>query len=118
MLADALLLRRAAANLLSNAVEHAASGSTITIEVAQQNEVSTIRVQNSGATIPPAHLENIFERFYRVDPSRQGSAKNANLGLAIVRSIMELHRGSVDVTSRDGFTAFTLRFPREASRHD
>jgi two-component system heavy metal sensor histidine kinase CusS len=118
VLADALLLRRAAANLLSNAVEHAAPGSAITIEVAQQNEVSTIRVENSGATIPPAHLENIFERFYRVDPSRQGSAKNAGLGLAIVRSIMELHRGSVDVTSRDGLTAFTLRFPREASRHD
>nr|WP_241023781.1 heavy metal sensor histidine kinase [Burkholderia sp. Ac-20365] len=113
--ADATLLRRAASNLISNALEHACPGSSVELSASESSKYSVIKVTNHGQSIAPVHLEKIFERFYRVDASRHGSAKNTGLGLAIVKSIMELHRGKVDVTSYGERTTFTLYFPRAAS---
>jgi two-component system heavy metal sensor histidine kinase CusS len=70
-----------------------------------------VQVTNSGEDIPPEHIEKIFDRFYRVNAAREGSAKNTGLGLAIVKAIMGSHRGKVDVVSRAGRTTFTLYFP-------
>ena len=63
--------------------------------------------------IAPEHLPRIFDRFYRVDPSRNRLSGGTGLGLAIVRSIMEAHQGSVDVRSdpQNRRTVFTLSFP-------
>jgi len=70
-----------------------------------------ISVSDTGAGIPAEHLPKIFDRFYRVDPSRS-QAQGTGLGLAIVKSIMELHGGTVTVRSEPGTgTVFTLRFP-------
>jgi len=73
-------------------------------------------VANQGTPIPPELLERIFDRFYRVDPSRKreaNSAGSSGLGLAIVRTIMELHGGRVHAESDAESTRFILTFPLE-----
>jgi two-component system heavy metal sensor histidine kinase CusS len=109
--ADPSMLRRALSNLISNALEHADAESEVALRAYRSDEYVAVAVTNIGRTIPPEHIGKIFDRFYRINSARQGSAKNMGLGLAIVRSIMELHRGRVDVVSRAGLTTFTLYFP-------
>lgn len=109
--ADPSMLRRALSNLVSNAIAHADAESEIALRAFRCDAYVAVEVTNHGQTIPPEHIGKIFDRFYRINSARQGSAKNMGLGLAIVRSIMELHRGRVDVVSRAGLTTFTLYFP-------
>lgn len=115
--ADRMLLVRAVANLLNNALRHAWPGSTVTLSiVAGAGGAARITVANAGDPIPPQFHQRIFERMFRVDPSRCDSAGGAGLGLAIVRSIMDLHGGTVSVRSQAGEpTVFTLSLPAPAS---
>lgn len=108
---DATLFRRAVSNLVTNALDHAQTDSTIELASFSSPGFSVVKVTNRGKPIAPEHIERIFERFYRVDASRHGSSRNAGLGLAIVKSIMGLHRGNVEVTSDQAGTTFVLRFP-------
>jgi len=110
--ADANLLRRALANLLSNAVRYADEGTIIIVHAKQELTGTGISVENSGPTIEEHHLARLFDRFYRADTSRRGSSDSSGLGLAIVRSIMQLHQGSWKVSSSAGITCFTLFFPK------
>jgi two-component system, OmpR family, heavy metal sensor histidine kinase CusS len=110
--ADPLLLRRALANLLANAVRYAEPGSTISTVAEQGPDGTTLYVENRGPTLEPHHLERIFDRFYRADSSRHRSSESSGLGLSIVRSIMSLHGGTWQASSGDGVTRFTLGFPR------
>lgn len=109
--ADPTLFRRALSNLVSNALEHAATASKVAIRAFRTGAYVAVQVANDGEDISPEHIEKIFDRFYRVNAAREGSAKNTGLGLAIVKAIMESHRGKVDVVSGAGRTAFTLYFP-------
>ncbi|TES60871.1 heavy metal sensor histidine kinase, partial [Burkholderia cepacia] len=109
--ADATLFRRAVSNLVSNAIDHAGTGSTVVLTSRSSAGHAVIEVTNHGRPIPTDHIDRIFERFYRVDIARHGSSRNAGLGLAIVKSIMELHQGEVGVVSNDAGTTFHLRFP-------
>jgi len=111
LFADAMLLRRALANLLSNAVRHAAPGSLIEINAIPSAEGMTIQVVNQGDTISKSHQERIFDRFYRADSARQNSSNSSGLGLSIVTSIMQLHQGRCWVESDQGTTTFGLFFP-------
>lgn len=111
--ADVLLLRRALANLLANAVRYALPGSQIEILAESTGEGMSIQVINQGETISPAHQERIFDRFYRADPSRNNSAHSSGLGLSIVSSIMQLHQGRCWVESKGGVTRFGLWFPAQ-----
>lgn len=111
--ADAALLRRALANLMSNAVRHAEPGSDITVTAEHGVQETAIHVTNQGQTIAPHDLERVFDRFYRADASRQHSADSNGLGLAIVASIMRLHGGRCVAQSQDGTTRFSLYFPDE-----
>jgi len=114
--ADLLLFQRALSNLLSNALVQAPKGSTITIDCKEEANSTTLTVSDSGPGIEAHHLKRIFERFYRVDPSRQGSASGTGLGLAIVKSIMNSHAGHCGCESQPYVrTRFWLRFPL---RHD
>jgi len=108
--ADAVLLRRAVNNLVSNAIAHTPSGGAIRIEAHADAGWLALAVTNTGSSIAGEDLERVFDRYYRADPARE-SRTSAGLGLAIVRAIMALHGGSVQAASRDGRTAFTLRFP-------
>jgi two-component system heavy metal sensor histidine kinase CusS len=109
---DSPALRRAASNLLSNAARHTPQGGRITlsIEPLDSGEVR-ISVENTGKTIAPEHLPRLFDRFYRVDASRQHNGEGVGLGLAIVKSIAQAHGGSVSVSSSDGVTVFAMTLP-------
>ncbi|MGS0891937.1 heavy metal sensor histidine kinase [Burkholderia stagnalis] len=110
--ADLTLYQRALSNLLSNALRYAPRGSVVTIDCAEQGGGATVAVSDTGPGIDARHVGRIFERFYRVDPSRHNSASGTGLGLAIVRSIMDNHGGECGVDSDPGRrTTFWLRFP-------
>lgn len=109
---DPMLLRRAVSNLVTNALEYTPGGGRVTIALSADASGTHVRVSDNGCGIATEKLPRLFDRFYRVDPARHGGG--AGLGLAIVKSIMQLHGGSVDVTSTPGSeTAFTLTFPKE-----
>jgi two-component system heavy metal sensor histidine kinase CusS len=111
VLADPALLRRALANLVSNAVRHAAAGSTIALHAEARAGATELSVSNVGTPIAPAHLAHLFERFYRADPARSEAEGSTGLGLSIVRAIMDLHGGAAHVDSDAQRTRFTLVFP-------
>mgnify|MGYP003676484342 CR=1 FL=1 len=73
-----------------------------------------LSIQNPGAVIPPEHLPKIFDRFYRVDPSRQRLSEGAGLGLAIAKSIIEAHGGHIEVHSDHDVTRFTISLHPQA----
>ena len=109
--ADETLLKRAIGNLVSNALRYAPRGTRIgvTTQVHDGGGV-TLSVANDGPPIAPEHQTRIFDRLFRADESRAGSG--AGLGLSIVKSIMELHDGTVTVSSGEGrSTVFRLSFP-------
>ncbi|MGL6072250.1 heavy metal sensor histidine kinase, partial [Craterilacuibacter sp.] len=109
---DRLMLRRALSNLLSNALRYADAGSVVHVQIRQQGGKVTISICNAGADIPAANLPRLFDRFFRGDPAREaGESDGAGLGLAITRSIVELHGGCIEVTSAGGQTCFILHFP-------
>jgi two-component system heavy metal sensor histidine kinase CusS len=113
---DRTLLQRAAGNLVENALAHTPSGGTVTLRAAPQNGNLQVEVADTGRGIPPEHLPHVFERFYRVDRSRTASTGGMGLGLAIVRSIAELHGGTARIESEPGRgTRVTLLLPRKAA---
>jgi len=113
--ADRLLVQRALTNLVSNAVRHANPGTTVQVEIESVPHAVRLGVANRGDTIPPDHIERIFDRFHRVDASRARFSGGSGLGLAIVRSIMTAHGGQVVAASdrHTGRTVFTLSFPHD-----
>lgn len=115
--AEPQLLRRALANLLSNAVRHARSGSVVELKVApdEGGAGAVVSVTNQGDPVPPESLSRLFDRFYRADPARSG--EGSGLGLSIVRAIMVRHHGSAEVRQPAPATiVFALWFPGPAAR--
>jgi two-component system heavy metal sensor histidine kinase CusS len=111
LMADPLLLRRALSNLLANALRYTSQGGTVRLLATRERDAVVISVADEGAGIAPEHLPYLFDRFYRADASRS-SAESTGLGLAVVRSIVELHGGAVSVSSSPGRgSQFTLAFP-------
>ena len=109
---DRLMLRRAVNNLLSNAVRHTPEGGRIAVRVDDSDSSTLVlSVENTGKTIAPEHLPRLFDRFYRVDASRQHFGEGAGLGLAITRSIARAHGGEAYAHSEDGITTFEIRLP-------
>ncbi|MGK9067091.1 heavy metal sensor histidine kinase [Stutzerimonas chloritidismutans] len=104
-------MRRALINLINNAVQHTPAGQTVQIVITQQNEWVDIGIGNPGEPIAEEHLPRLFERFFRIDPSRSNSGANHGLGLAIVKAIALMHGGDVYVRSVDGFNTFGLKLP-------
>lgn len=109
--ADPSLLQRALANLVANALRYGRADCPVRIESRRVGPWMEISVANQGEPIAAVDLPRLFDRFYRCNPSRANPGDSGGLGLAIVRSIMGLHGGSVDVQSSPVETRFTLRFP-------
>jgi two-component system, OmpR family, heavy metal sensor histidine kinase CusS len=108
--ADRTLLRHALTNLLSNALRYTAEGQSITVATAMASpDRVIISVENPGPPIPPQHLPYLFDRFYRVDQSRQRHSEGAGLGLAITKAIIEAHEGNISVESDQNTTRFVVR---------
>jgi len=112
---DRLLLRRALSNLLSNAIRYTPPGQAVTVTLAANADAVIIRVENPGAEISAEHLPRLFDRFYRVDPSRQRKGDGAGLGLAIVQSIIDTHDGVITAMSANGRTTFAITLPKLAA---
>lgn len=109
---DRLMLRRAIGNLLSNAIRHTPNNGRITVHAeAGGTSGVVLTVANTGETIAPEHLPRLFDRFYRVNASRQHSGEGTGLGLTITRSIAHAHGGEVRVRSESGVTTFEIRLP-------
>ncbi len=117
--ADPVLLRRALANLIANAVRYADPDTAIVLRAEAGAEAGAdgmrLTVENHGPTIEVEHLERLFDRFYRADAARRGSSDASGLGLSIVRTIMALHGGAARASSAHGVTRFTLFFPADAT---
>jgi len=112
---DQLMLRRTLSNLLSNAIRHTPPGNSVTVQLEQSSNDVVIVIQNPGAVIPAEHLDRLFDRFYRIDPSRQRSGEGAGLGLAIVKSIVEAHGGKITALSDETSTQFRIILPTSSS---
>jgi two-component system heavy metal sensor histidine kinase CusS len=113
---ERLMLRRAVSNLLSNAINHTPRGGCVNVRIEREGDGAVrLAVENPGGGIAAEHLPRVFDRFYRVDPSRQRSTDGAGLGLAITKSIVAAHRGTVHAFSADGLTRFEIVFPAAAS---
>jgi two-component system heavy metal sensor histidine kinase CusS len=111
--ADEMLFSRALHNLVENAVHHTPAGGTIDITIANRGAHSEVSVKDTGRGIAAQHLPRVFDRFYRADSSR--SSDGVGLGLALVKSIMDLHGGSAQIESTPGQgTTVTLLFPEAA----
>lgn len=109
---DKLMLRRVLSNLLSNAIRHTPSDKTVRVLLHQASDQTvSIAVENPGPSIPSEHIPRLFDRFYRVDASRQRSGDGTGLGLAIVKSIVDIHGGRIEATSTNGFTRFQITLP-------
>jgi two-component system heavy metal sensor histidine kinase CusS len=113
--ADAILFRRVVSNLLSNALNHTPHGGHVLLGVEQTPSGLELRVVDDGCGIAREHLPRLFERFYRVD-NALSRAQGTGLGLALVKSIIELHQGSVTLESDVGRgMTVRLRFPASLS---
>lgn len=99
-------------HLVENAVKYSDDGATVEVDATTDGAFVAIAVRDQGIGIPRRDLERIFERFYRVDPSRARDTGGTGLGLSIVRHVAGNHRGEVTVESREGEgSVFTLRLP-------
>jgi len=109
---DRLMIRRALGNLLSNAIRHTRAGDAVQVSIERGGDGAIrLSVENPGPTIEPEHLPRLFDRFYRVDAARAKASDGAGLGLAITKSIVEAHRGTIRVSSGNGRTRFVATLP-------
>jgi two-component system, OmpR family, heavy metal sensor histidine kinase CusS len=114
---DRSLMLRAVSNLVSNAIAHTPHGGTVTLAATNEDAAIRIEVSDTGAGIPAEALPRVFDRFFRVDPSRSQTSGGTGLGLAIVQSILTLHGGSAEIASQLGRgTRVTLRMPALVTR--
>jgi two-component system sensor histidine kinase SenX3 len=112
VIGDPEMLTVAVKNLIENAILYSDEGAPVGVGLRQVDEVAEIAVTDSGLGIPLEDQTRIFERFYRVDPSRSRATGGTGLGLAIVKHVASTHNGEVKLFSKPGVgSTFTLRIP-------
>ena len=110
---DAPKLYQVFLNLLDNAIKYSDPGDRVDVSVEEDTTSIIVTVRDTGVGIPAEDLDQLFERFYRVDKDRSRASGGSGLGLAIAREIVELHGGSVFVESEAGVgSAFTVTLPK------
>ena len=106
--ADSTLLTRVFDNLIRNAIMYGKKGKYVDIKLYQENGSAVIQVINYGEPIPESDIPHVFEKLYRVDKSQLLDG-GTGIGLAIVKSITDLHKGSINVVSTKRETVFEVR---------
>lgn len=109
--ADPIKLVRAFENLITNAMKYGKDGYYIDIVTEKKGEMAIVKVINYGEPIPILDLPHIFDRFYRVEKSRNRNDGGSGLGLAITKNIIEIHGGEISVTSDSNETVFEVKLP-------
>ena len=109
--ADADKMARVFDNLFRNAVNYSHAGTEIVCNARKGNCCILVSIKNKGDHIPQEKLNHIFDKFYRLDSSRQSSTGGAGLGLAIAKQIVELHDGTIEAMCNDGVTEFRIVLP-------
>jgi signal transduction histidine kinase len=104
-------LAQVVSNLLQNAVRYTPSGGSVSVSLTADGGEATVRISNTGPGIPPADLPRIWERFHRVEKSRDRVTGGAGIGLAIVKRLVEDAGGRVGAVSEPGHTAFWFALP-------
>jgi two-component system heavy metal sensor histidine kinase CusS len=112
--ADPALFNRGVGNLIDNALRFTTNGGNIHVSIVTRDGRTEVSVRDAGSGIPPEHLPNVFDRFYRGDASR--TSAGTGLGLSLVKSIVDLHGGSATIESELGRgTTVILTFPGQAA---
>ena len=113
VMGDGELLTVAVKNLVENAIQYSDAGQKVGIGVRERKRKIDIVVSDHGVGIPTEEQSRVFERFYRVDASRDRTTGGTGLGLSLVKHIVQRHRGSVSLFSEPGVgSTFTIRLPR------
>jgi two-component system heavy metal sensor histidine kinase CusS len=119
---DADRLRQLLFNLLDNAVKYTPPGGAVRVQVDTLDDRARVVVEDTGIGIPAEHLNRVFDRFYRADPSRSPEKDGTGLGLAICRSIVEAHGGEIHIHSLAGHGTSVVLFlparPHEMAHSD
>lgn len=97
--------------LLDNAIKHTDFGKEIIIELKKEKNDIVLLVENTGNPIPEEESEKIFERFYRIDKSRNRSEKRYGLGLAIAKSTVQKYNGNIKTYRKNNYTVFEVKIP-------
>lgn len=114
--ADEELLSQVWANLLHNAIKFTPEGGTIAVRLRTAGTYAEASVSDTGIGIAESDLPHLFERFFKVDKSRNRQSGGSGLGLSIAKKIVDLHGGSIEAASRLGEgTTFTVRLPLQAT---
>ena len=105
------LLKQVWIHLVDNAVKFTPEGGTVEVTIEETGAAISVSVINYGAEIPPEQQDKIFGKFYQGDMSH--ASEGNGIGLAVVKSVVTLHRGTVTVLSGDGVTKFTVTLPKK-----
>ncbi len=110
--ADIEKIVRVLENLLTNAIKYSVKNSKVLIKLFEENDYVVVSISNKAKDITEDDLKNIFERFYKVDKSRK-EQDSTGLGLSIVKRIVELHNGEIDVNLNEDIIEFKISLPLE-----
>lgn len=107
--ADGNLLARLFDNLIGNAIKYGADGKRVLVKIHAEDDTVTVSVTNYGYVIPADELPLLFNQFYRVEQSRSTTTGGTGLGLAIAKEIVDMHGGTISVSSDLNGTVFTVK---------
>lgn len=99
--------------LMDNAIKHSLPNSQITVKLSKEKNNIYLSVKNKGKEIPISEREKIFERFYRLDKSRNRDGNRYGIGLSIAKNIVINHNGAIRVNCKDGYTTFIVNFKQK-----
>lgn len=99
--------------LMDNAIKHSLPNSQITVKLSKEKNNIYLSVKNKGKEIPVSEREKIFERFYRLDKSRNRDDNRYGIGLSIAKNIVINHNGTINVNCKDGYTTFIVNFKQK-----
>jgi len=112
---DIYRIKQCMTNLISNAINHSSSGGVVTVEYEKMLKGVILRVRDNGTGIPADELPNVFERFYRIDKSRNHENGGMGLGLSITKAIVEAHGGTILAESKPrAGSVFSITLPDKA----
>ncbi|HHI69063.1 MAG TPA: hypothetical protein ENJ97_07050, partial [Planctomycetes bacterium] len=113
---DRTLLGRAFFNILANAIQYSPEGTEILVRTGRRGKEAFLEGKDQGPGIPPEHLDRVFDRFYRVDPSRSREQGGTGLGLSLARWAVEAHGGRIEGESEPGKgSSFRIVLPLQPS---